>query len=74
MTQFTNSFLGLSLFKWHLSGVITDWKERVYTYTIGLLCQAIVNRLRMAPLPPTADSYGHYRTVGLAPEAGVQGW
>ena len=72
--HFTNSFW---VSAWFFSCQIVrvhykaEEKSLQHTYTVRLLRQAMINRLRRAPLPHVR---GQYRTLRAVPEAGVQLW
>ena len=65
VTQFTNFFWVLVFFIVIIRDALLMGKERVYTYTIEPLHQAIVVGWGWLPCLMGADSYGHHRTVGL---------
>ena len=65
VTQFTNFFLGLSLFYCYYPGCITDGKRKGLYLHNWAPPQAIVVGWGWLPCLMGADSYGHHRTVGL---------
>ena len=58
--------MGLSLFSRHYQGHTTGRENRVYTYPIGLLRQAVIVVVENGSLASRGQpSYGHHCTVGL---------